>query len=136
MIQPNETHMLKATAWDALYAAATIKFANERNHKPTEVLIALMDSLLKQTGETLADKNIWMRWGKMRKFDNEKLYYCHACGRASDKEGFDRVKVGGVSNVVICPECGSIFKLDVHNVVREPVQEADAPEPEKPEKKK
>ena len=126
MTQPNETHMLKAVAWDALYAGLKIE-----NQKITKNLILIMDKLLEQTGETLADKNTWMRWGKMRKFDNDDLYLCHACNKASAKELFKPVEALGMANVAICPECGVVLVLDVANIVARSMQEADALESEK-----
>ena len=67
----------------------------------------------------------------MKKFKNEKLYHCRACGIATEKEKWLRFE----KQVHICPHCGALVDVSVANEITEPVQEADAPEPKSKAKK-
>lgn len=51
-----------------------------------------------------------------RKFKNPDLYYHRGCRVASPKEKFRKVKIGGAV-FHVCPHCGSVFDLEIGNVV-------------------
>ena len=55
-----------------------------------------------------------------RKFENETLFYCRACCKASDKELWERMWMENAHDMRMCPECGGIYDVSVANVVDEP----------------
>lgn len=136
-IEPNEQHFLKAVAWDALYTACHLEDSPSfRNLK------SIMERTLVETGERLSYPGTWSV--SMKKFENEKMYHCRACGTAHAKEAWEPMWVPSKDlakeelgrTFYVCPHCGVLMDIHVANVVDEPVQEADAPEPKSPPKKK
>ncbi len=62
-IKPNEEHVIKAVAWDALKAACDIEVVagDEIRSKIYQKLGELMGALLNDTAEKLSDPNTWRK---------------------------------------------------------------------------
>ena len=141
-ITPDETHVIKAMAWDALAASLTMGLATL---EPTteevgqiQGMIGLMDSMLERVGDKVSKSSTW-GIGMAKKFQNDDYYKCVACGTATQKGDWQQLFLEGVSMVFSkCPHCGGIYDLTAGNEIEPvPVQEPDAPEPEpKPAAKK
>ncbi len=70
MIEPNETHILKAVAWDTLYASAMMESSIENAAGAGELkktiynsILATMDAVLQMAGEKLQDPKTWEEKG-------------------------------------------------------------------------
>lgn len=124
-IIPNETHVIKATAWDALYAA--YQLSNNRPDSLPAAFLKTMDTLLNQVGEKYSNAKTW---GAImpKKFSHETMYRCTACGSATLKTDWTYYKDG----LFKCPNCGCIQDLTITN--ENPPEVPRAPEQEKPEK--
>ena len=138
-ITPDETHVIKAMAWDALEASVIIDMAATVNPFPHEVK-DIMDSILERVGDKVSKSKTW-ELGMAKKFKNDDYYKCIACGTATPKGDWLSFPLANAPiEFSKCPHCGGIFDLSIGNEiepVEEPTQEPDAPEPEpKPVAKK
>ena len=120
-IEPNETHVLKATAWDALYAAYTIeieaKIASSgagANTGFADNMIAVMDKLLAQVADKYQNAKTWGEI-RMRQFDNDPLCLCRACDKAESRDKWNFV--GWIQDTAVhtCPNCGALQDASVVN---------------------
>ncbi len=125
-IIPDERHVIKATAWDALYAAWQIESSNNEGNEIAAMLIKTMDSLLNQVGEKYSTAKTW---GAImpKKFEHDTLYRCTACGSATAKTDWVHYRDG----LRICPNCGCIMDLSITNEDPPDQPHHDKPEPEK-----
>lgn len=130
MIVPNETHFLKAAAWDALYAALSFEKAEKGEDSVAQEVKHFMDSTLTLTGNKLSQTETWKEMTMPRKFDHDSLYRCNACGQATPKDEWKPVTSVGKEKLALhlCPRCGSLIDVAVANVIdSEPTQEPDGP---------
>ena len=133
-ITPDETHVIKAMAWDALYASLSVSAKIEKDAMALSVK-AIMDTTLGRVGNTVSKSSTW-ELGMAKKFKNDLYYKCVACGTATKKDEWLSVK-GMPEEFSKCPHCGGLFDLSVGNEIEpidEPVQYPDTPEPPKPKK--
>ncbi len=66
MIKPNEKHIIKAVAWDALWSACDLQeqMTMEGHAKESaKNLKKIMNEILNRTGETLSDPETWEEKG-------------------------------------------------------------------------
>ena len=135
-ITPNEEHVIKAMAWDAMRAALDIEGGEYMGGQ----INTLMDSILERVGDTVSKSKTW-ELGMAKKFKNDDYYKCIACGTATPKGDWLSFPLANAPiEFSKCSHCGGIFDLSIGNEiepVEEPTQEPDAPEPEpKPVAKK
>ena len=136
-ITPDETHVIKAMAWDSLKNSINL---NPEQRKVMGWLGDLMDSILERVGDKVSKSSTW-ELGMAKKFKNDDYYKCIACGTATPKGDWLSFPLANAPiEFSKCPHCGGIFDLSIGNEiepVEEPTQEPDAPEPEpKPVAKK
>ena len=125
-ITPNEGHIIKATAWDALYAAYQInnETGNSRESVFAKAFLKTMDTLLDQVGEKYSTAETWEAI-MPKKFENDELYRCVACATATLKTDWEQVLLvtpdpAKLGQYYICPSCGCIVDVSVMNVMPEP----------------
>jgi len=127
-ITPNETHVIKAMAWDALETALNLgtQFGQTDEEKTiARKLLQHMDSMLVMLGNKVSKSSTW-ELGMAKKFKNDDYFKCVACGTATPKKDWIKAAVDGFH---ICPHCGGMYIISVGNEIPEPIQEPDAPEP-------
>ena len=128
-ITPDETHVIKAMAWDALGTAFNLKIGLEVMSSSEEKLhkefLEYMDAILARVGDTVSKSKTW-ELGMAKKFKNDLYYKCVACGTATKKEDWQQLFLEGVSAVFSkCPHCGGIFDLSIGNETPEPAYVPD-----------
>jgi len=114
-VEPNDGHVLKAIAWDALYAGLYA----EGNTASLDML----DSVLEKVGTKLSNPMTWEN-DMASKYESKDRYYCRACRHAEPKGDWKLIKLANAP-FWICPYCGAIVDVSIANVMPE-----DEPEPD------
>ena len=128
-ITPDETHVIKAMAWDAMEAGILLTLGtypyNDNKRGALEEVKKLMDTTLARVGDKVSKSKTW-EIGMAKKFKNDLYYKCVACGTATKKEDWQQLFLEGVSAVFSkCPHCGGIFDLSIGNETPEPAYVPD-----------
>jgi hypothetical protein len=139
VVEPSETHVLKAVAWDSMYAA--YKFSVEaapdkKGQDAAKKMLATMDKILENTAATLSSSKTWR--GKMpRQIEDEFLYACRACGHASAKTDWEPYRIKDDNRpMMICPHCGTWQDVSIANKVVEPAPKPKETKPDEGQPKK
>ncbi len=106
-IEPDETHVLKAAAWDALYAGLQAQDNRESIH--------MLDSLFEKVGAKLSNPMTWEN-GMAKKYESDERFYCRACRHAEPREDWKPIKLANAP-FSICPYCGAIIDLSIANKI-------------------
>ena len=112
-ITPDEGHVIKATAWDAMRVAFSIHAETadgEIQQGMAKNILLTMDSLLEQVGNKYSNAKTW---GAImpRKYNDELLCRCVACGTVTAKADWKHY----IGVVFICPNCGCLQDPSIGN---------------------